>query len=138
MKTAEKQAFKAPVQEVSAPAEAVSVPSPVPAHISAVKADIPTVSDTEGLKVKYRDVVREIIASNKKYPVTARRRGIQGSVTVAFMVQSDGVIADSSVRASSGYDILDRTAMEILAESSPLPVPPEEMDFVLPISFRLN
>lgn len=122
------------VSEISAADErAATAPVPLPA-----RPDIPSFGNTETLKMKYRDRVRDIIASNKKYPDTARRRGIQGSVTVAFSVQTDGVINNSKVASSSGFDILDRTAIEILAESSPLPVPPEEMEFQLPISFRLN
>jgi len=127
-----------PVQEIAS--EVLTAPAPAAAKIVpvAVKADIPKFADTASLQIKYRDKVRDIIASNKMYPVTARRRGIQGSVTVAFSVYEDGEIIDPAVEASSGFDMLDRAALQILADSSPLPVPPEQMDFSLPISFRLN
>jgi len=134
-----------PITEKNIPAKSVNVtvePQPEPSapviQASATKPDLPNFSDTAFLKTKYRDTVREIIAANKKYPVRARRRGIQGSVTVAFSVYTDGVVSNTSVEGSSGFDILDKTALQILAESSPLPAPPEQMDFTVPISFKLN
>lgn len=110
----------------------------IPAAAADLKPDIPDFSNTETLKIKYKDKVRDIIAANKKYPSVAKRRGIQGSVTVAFSVYLDGRIIKPLVVSTSGFDILDKTALEILAESSPLPFPPEQMDLSLPISFKLN
>lgn len=126
----ESAAVMAAPQQTAAKAKPAVSAAPIP--------DIPSFSDTRLLKEHYREKVRDIIASNKEYPVIARRRGVQGKVVVAFSVKKNGEIYGKSVISSSGFDMLDSTAIAILAKSSPLPVPPERMDFQLPISFRLN
>jgi len=100
--------------------------------------EIPKVKDVASLKLKYTNRIRQIIADHRIYPLKARRRGIQGDVSVAFSVDMKGVIHSSSVTASSGFSILDKAALEILVLSSPLPIPPQEMKLDLPISFVLN
>jgi len=131
-----------PVQKAPAEPSVASTPvkvSETKPEISApVSADVPVFKDTAALEIKYRDQVRDIIMKNKYYPPVARRRGLQGSVTVAFSVLTDGVINSNTVLVSSGYSALDDAALEMLRKSSPLPVPPDEMDFTLPVSFRLN
>jgi len=141
IKPIQKTVIAKPVEQVVKDpiAAELEVPAPVQTPVAVVeKPVIPKFSDTASLEIKYRDKVRDIISSNKKYPVIARRRGMQGSAVVYFEVMSDGIISNSIVVASSGFDMLDQTALEILAESSPLPVPPKHMEFSLPIVFRLN
>jgi len=131
-----------PVEEQ--PSEEVHIDSAIPDYSvvsvshEEVVADLPSVENLAILKDVYREKVRNIISSNKKYPVKARRRDMQGSVTVAFNVESDGLISNGVVVVTSGFNLLDKSALQILAKSSPLPEPPEAMDFILPISFRLN
>ncbi len=80
----------------------------------------PSITDLALIKDSYREKVRNIIAENKVYPPKARRRGIQGgSVTVSFDVESSGLISNSVVISTSGFSILDQTALQILAKSSP-------------------
>jgi protein TonB len=44
------------------------------------------------------------------YPVSARRRGQQGTVLLAVRVSADGRALDVKVRQSSGYALLDEAA----------------------------
>jgi protein TonB len=45
-----------------------------------------------------------------EYPREARRKGLEGSVTLRLLVRADGTVADVQVHASCGHAILDRAA----------------------------
>ncbi len=68
-----------------------------------IHAELPSITDLALIKDSYREKVRNIIAENKVYPPKARRRGIQGSVTVSFDVESSGLISNSVVISTSGF-----------------------------------
>jgi protein TonB len=55
-----------------------------------------------------------------EYPPLARRQGWQGIVWLAFVVQSDGALERIHVARSSGYDLLDRSAIAALRRVEPL------------------
>jgi len=46
------------------------------------------------------------------YPSIARRRGYEGTVLLSANISADGTVANLRVRKSSGYSILDRTALK--------------------------
>lgn len=46
-----------------------------------------------------------------EYPLSARRRGYQGTVTLEVLVDRHGRVKDQRVSESSGYDVLDREAV---------------------------
>lgn len=48
------------------------------------------------------------------YPVVARRNGYQGRVVVRLAVAADGRATGAEVLESSGYDVLDQSAVETL------------------------
>nr|WP_295534414.1 energy transducer TonB [uncultured Pseudacidovorax sp.] len=47
-----------------------------------------------------------------RYPLEARQNGWQGSVVVNVKVEADGTASETSVTRSSGYDTLDREALQ--------------------------
>ncbi|MFO7598639.1 MAG: energy transducer TonB [Candidatus Desulfacyla sp.] len=47
-----------------------------------------------------------------EYPRTARRRGYEGTVLLEVLVNSAGKVDELRLEESSGYDILDRSAMK--------------------------
>lgn len=53
------------------------------------------------------------LAQNTKYPVKAQENGVQGRVTVSFVVETDGSITDVKV-ARSVDPYLDREAMRVV------------------------
>jgi len=55
---------------------------------------------------RYRDNARPA------YPLSARLRGYEGVVLLSVRVSVDGRVGDLNVKRSSGYDILDRSALE--------------------------
>lgn len=50
----------------------------------------------------------------RPYPVVARRNGYQGRVVVRLAVAADGRATGAEVLESSGYDVLDQSAVETL------------------------
>ena len=63
--------------------------------------------------------LRRRISSSLVYPRTARRKGIEGTVVLLLKLDKDGSLANLSVRTSSGSDILDRSARELIKRVLP-------------------
>lgn len=82
--------------------------------------------------------IRDKILKNVSYPALARRLGWQGKVVLSFVIQPNGLIRDPQVARGSGYEILDRNALDSLKESAPFPRPPVEAQITIPVIYRLN
>ena len=82
------------------------------------------------------------LAQNMVYPVTAQENGVQGRVTVSFVVETDGSITDVKV-ARSVDPFLDREAMRIV-KAMPKWTPgkkdgkPVRVKYTVPVVFRLQ
>lgn len=77
------------------------------------------------------------------YPPIARQRGWQGHVRVAFTVQADGRLTDARITRSSGYHVLDASALEALRRVGRLPQAREwlhgqALPMELPVIYRLE
>ena len=64
--------------------------------------------------------------------------GIQGMVTVSFTIQQDGRVRDVAVSKSSGYSLLDESALEAVRSASPFAAPPEPARVIMPVQFSLR
>jgi periplasmic protein TonB len=74
----------------------------------------------------------------KRYPSSAR--GAQGTVVVRFVLNRAGAVIESAVTKSSGNDVLDREALQILRRASPFPPfpgakPGPQDSYVAPVNF---
>ena len=74
----------------------------------------------------------------KRYPLAAH--GASGTVQVQFELNRSGEVISSRVAKSSGNEVLDREALEILRRASPFPVfpaakPSAENSFIAPVNF---
>ena len=74
----------------------------------------------------------------KRYPSSAR--GAQGTVVVRFVLNWAGAVIESTVTRSSGNDVLDREALEILRRASPFPAfpaakPGPQDSYLAPVNF---
>ncbi|MCF7820920.1 MAG: energy transducer TonB [Mariprofundaceae bacterium] len=67
-------------------------------------------------------LVRSHLESFKFYPASARRRGIEGHVDVAFVLTQNGAADQISVLHGSGYSMLDRAAIQTVSRAQPFPV----------------
>ena len=82
--------------------------------------------------------IAQLIKENLYYPRMARKRGIQGSVTVRFMLLKDAtVIQITTISSSSG--ILTRAAIKTIAElSGKFPKPKADLMLTVPIQYSLH
>lgn len=72
------------------------------------------------------------------YSPQAKRMGIQGMVTVSFTIQQDGRVRDVAVSKSSGYSLLDESALEAVRSAAPFAAPPESARVIMPVQFSLR
>ena len=77
-----------------------------------------------------------------KYPRRAKRKAIQGTVRLFVRVDSTGGVAGVKVAKSSGFDLLDRSALEAVKRWRFDPATrngrPVESRVEIPIEFRLQ
>ena len=74
----------------------------------------------------------------KRYPSAAH--GASGTVVVRFVLNRAGAVIETAVTKSSGNDMLDRAALDILRRASPFPPFPEakpgpQDSYVAPVNF---
>ena len=90
------------------------VPAPPPA------APPPDFAAQEG----YRVSLNIAAARFKRYPRAAIDNGWEGEVVLLLSIGADGRIAALRVKASSGYELLDRQALDMFRNAKPfVPVP---------------
>lgn len=147
------QVNSAAVAEVSAPAAAVAetapaaVTSAVPAETYAPvaaspvqTAPAPAVSassrpfDYSG----YQSALNSKLEANKTYPMSARRRGIEGTVKLKLTIAENGTLLESLVVSSSGYDTLDSEALKLVKSVFPVRHNSDkQVSLVVPIVYKL-
>jgi periplasmic protein TonB len=79
----------------------------------------------------------------KRYPRQARTRGHQGTVKVAFVLNSEGHVVSSRVVKSSGSPILDQETLDLIERAQPYPLPPagaggQDLFLEVPITYALR
>ena len=90
----------------------------------------------------YYGVIRNILDSNKKYPLLALQRRQEGTPIVQFTILKNGEITNFNL-TSSGHRLLDREARKIVFKSVPFPPIPSSLgkkriDLRIPINFNLK
>jgi TonB family protein len=96
----------------------------------------------EKIYQSYYGVIRNILDSNKKYPLLSLQRRQEGTPVVEFTILQNGTVTNLVV-SSSGYRLLDREAQKIVLKSSPFPPIPDSIgkksiDLRIPINFNLQ
>ena len=96
----------------------------------------------EKIYQSYYGVIRNILDSNKKYPLLSLQRRQEGTPVVEFTILQNGTVSNLTV-SSSGYRLLDREAQKIVLKSSPFPPIPDSIgkksiDLRIPINFNLQ
>lgn len=82
------------------------------------------------------------LAQYKQYPSSARRKGREGSPRIAFTMSRDGTVLDVWLVQSSGTELLDRAAQQLIRQAEPLPALPDEVEeqqltLTVPINYSL-
>lgn len=73
------------------------------------------------------------------YPPIAKRLKIEGQVIVRVTINEDGTIDENSIKIvdPSGYNVLDKGAIEILKKLQPYKKPPKRITVEIPIVFQI-
>jgi TonB family protein len=96
----------------------------------------PSKQDDIGQKKDYYALITAAIEKAKTYPFLARKKKIEGTVIAAFSINAKGYPQDINIRKSSGFEILDSTAMKIVIKAAPFPRVAEPVE--IPITFRIT
>lgn len=98
--------------------ELLSDAAPAPAR--------PDVEVTGDVLQSFARSVRRMIEANKKYPTAAQAAGIEGRTSVRMVILKDGRLGKVEIVRSSGYEILDKAALQSVREAAPFPPIPEK------------
>ncbi len=146
-----------PEEHISTPAPATVPPPPVIAAAPAKEAEPaftapppepekpkgPSSQEVDTALGNYGSLLAREFAKYKQYPRIAQMRGWQGTVRIKLEVDANGVVTSSVVSESSGFEALDKQALEMARKATPLPMPPEALrhrPFIItvPVLFRLE
>ncbi len=140
-------AAPAPQAPAAAAALVLSSPASQPgvASVRALEAQAARVSGEPdaGSVEQFRRALIDAAARYKRYPVQALERGWQGRVEIRLVIGPTGIIQGSAVKASSGHEILDNQALDMVKRAKPLaPVPAalrgREFSVDIPVIFDLQ
>ena len=115
-----------------------TVPPPTPEPVKPVELQ-PIDDNALG---EYGGLLGRAIAKHKSYPKIAQMRGYQGDVLLDLRLDGSGNVLSAKVKEGSGYESLDKQALEMVRKASPFPAPPESLrnrtfNITVPVSFKL-
>lgn len=96
-----------------------------------------------GAREDYLTLLRAWLEKHKEYPFRARVRGQEGTALLYFLVDGDGRLRNHELRQSTGYALLDREVLAMVARAQPLPSAPDHLDsttfeLIIPVRFFLR
>jgi protein TonB len=96
-----------------------------------------------GVVRDYFAMVVALLEQRKRYPSRERMKRREGTVQLAFTINRDGSVSGARIAGSSGVTGLDRAAMKMLSDATPLPavpadVPDNLLSVVVPVEFKLR
>ena len=116
---------------------------PVPIVTPDPPQPIATPPDTSAVRESYGNTLWGAIGKHKQYPRIAQMRGWQGEAIVELQLDGNGKLKSKKIIQSSGYDALDKQALEMVEKAAPFPAPPEALrgsnfSIKVPIPFKLE
>lgn len=129
----------APKPNAAPPVQTVPVPTPVVQEPPPVSNQ----ADYEDARNKYGNSLWGAISKYKKYPKIAAMRNWQGEAIVELQLDGNGKLQSKKIVQSSGHDVLDKQALEMVEKALPFPAPPEVLrgnsfTITVPIPFKLE
>ena len=86
--------------------------------------------------------VRSLLTKHFSYPLRARQRGWEGEVLLGFRVDENGRLGNVHLARSSGYSVLDHSALAALTQVKDIPLfdsnPLGPMELQLPVLYQLR
>ncbi len=89
-----------------------------------------------GIGASLKQRIRNALQANLVYPYIARKRGMEGTVRVEFLINAMGMPENIRIIKESGYLILDSAARETIMKASPFPCKNSVID--VPITYQLT
>lgn len=116
------------------------------------EADIRQSNNRETQRNYLLGQIHNMLSRHLSYPLRARRRGWEGEVLVGFHISREGLLNNIHLARSSGYALLDRSAMAALRKVKTIPLQGlrqranavfqqtdlQAMDLQLPIIYQLH
>lgn len=130
-----------PVMSVAPTTESTPVftapPPPPPEPVG------PSQIDIDAARRGYADRLARAIAQHKQYPRIAQMRGWQGETIIDLRLDGKGSVLATRIERSSGFEALDKQALEMVRKAAPFPAPPEILkssmfNIQVPVSFKLE
>lgn len=123
-------------------AQAIITPTPKPAEaviVAAPKAPPSPPKVEENYEEENLGKIRSILAERLKYPKNAQRLKQQGECMVAFTLEPSREVHQVTITQSSGFELLDDAARELIeASSSEFPKPKKSVRISVPIAYKLR
>lgn len=128
-----------PVRASPEPQQQVAAPPPVAnaAEEDRMQQTVRARDDGADALRKYLAGLRKAIQGKLVYPAEAREAGYVGAPTIRFTLTEEGNILSGSlaVAKSSGYPVLDESALRAAQAGAPFEKPPRRMDVAIAIGF---
>ncbi len=124
----------------TAPAAPAAVPGPVARVDPQPAAPALSAQDADSIG-KFRQLIMEQARRFKRYPRVAMDNNWEGKVDVRIVFSAEGRRASISVARSSGHEVLDKQALDMITKAF-VPVPPalrgREFALDIPVIFNLK
>jgi protein TonB len=113
------------------PATEIAAATPVPVQSSSLK-----------VSERVSAALQSKLAESFEYPWLARKRGWQGLVTLSLHIEPDGMLSQWKVARTSGYSLLDRSALRAAKRIVRLPqadrlLNGRSLTLSIPVRYRL-
>ncbi|WP_422367452.1 energy transducer TonB [Pelagibius sp.] len=96
-----------------------------------------------GAVADYSAIVLAWLERHKEYPRGAQQRRQEGVVLLFIAIDREGRVLEARIEQSSGRDVLDQAALDMLERAAPLPPVPDDMpqqrlEMVVPVQFFIT
>lgn len=91
----------------------------------------------------FQDQIQKFILKNQRYPEKAQEDGIQGRVSVMFIIDKDGSVTNVQAKGPKGGELLEKEALRIISKLPKIQPgsqrgKPVKIKFSQPITFKLQ
>lgn len=131
-----------PSSAPSAPSAPVAKAEPGGGSPTAAPA-APSADADPGTLRQYQLAIITTARKYKRYPRAAMDNNWEGKVEVRMVIGANGMIVSMSIKTSTGHELLDKTALDMITKAKPLtPIPPslrgKEFTVDVPVVFSLK
>jgi len=86
-----------------------------------VNENYDTLNPDDDMMLRFHEMIKQHIERHRVYPPSAKKRRMEGTVCLGFTLTVSGRIQEIRLIRSSGFETLDRAAVQTLQASAPFP-----------------